>query len=256
MLCISQLIETPAGPEQAPVLGHPRQAGQGDPVRAELRRAREPALPRLSGSAGEFAQPSLNRYRFLVSIGQTRRHDYARRRIRSRPQSTQTARHGRRRCCGGFPQQTRSRRGRTHSGGYCHDASSRWTPFAVRRGCRVGNSSLLAHTATRGSPPGSARAYGWRAQTNRRGPAGQLYRCEVRPDRLRLSCEDRPAAGRFRLSLWRAARRRRARVRHVPHRPAGARALHLYQLRRSGDADPGPQIRPAAGGDAPPTHPM
>ena len=91
----------------------------------------------------------------------------------------------------------------------------------------------------------------WSAGARGRGQRGQLHRCKSRPGCLRLSCEDQSTAARFFVLVWSFPRRRRAGIRHVPDLPAGSRAVHLHQLRRSRHADLGQEVRAARGCDDP-----
>ena len=98
------------------------------------------------------------------------------------------------------------------------DTSGRRTASAVRRGCIVGDGGVLAHAATRSQSPCRARASRWQARANGRGQSDQLHRCQVRPGRLRLSCEARSTAGRLLLICYGAMHDGAdAGVRYVPH---------------------------------------
>ena len=124
-------------------------------------------------------------------------------------------------------------------------ASGRRIASAVRRGCFVGDGGVLARAATGSKSPCRARRPRWQARANRRCQRNQLHRCQVRPGRLRLSCQARSIAGRLHLSVRRHARRRRRGIRYVPHLAAWPCAVHLHQFRRPGHADPGQEIRAA-----------
>src|SRR5262249_30096918 len=117
----------------------------------------------------------------------------------------------------------------------------------VRRGCILGDGGVVAHAAICAQSARHAWSSRWHARSRRRGERDQLHRRKVGSGYLWLSCEDRPAAGRPRLSLRGIPRRRCAGVRDVPNRPRGRARFTFTSFRDQATPTLGWKYRPPEG---------